>query len=75
MFIGVLWVSKQWGKIVSGQAITYPLSFTVFCHPVLSVEYASDNISAAYWAIKTTSLSGFTRALGNLNGHYIVAGK
>ena len=64
----------QWGKIVSGQAITYPLSFTIFCHPVLSVEYASDNISAAYWAIKTMSLSGFTRALSNLNGHYIVGG-
>lgn len=50
------------------------MAFPKMAHPVISIEYGSDNIAAAHWALKNVSLNGFARVLQTVSGHYIAAG-
>ena len=66
--------SKQWGAINASNNVTYPISFTKIAHPIISINYTSTNIDAAYWPIKSSTLTGFTRVLTALSGHYLAGG-
>ena len=73
-FHGVRLESKQWGAINASNNVTYPISFTKIAHPIISINYTSTNIDAAYWPIKSSTLTGFTRVLTALSGHYLAGG-
>lgn len=73
-YIAVCKVQEQWGAINASNNVTYPISFTKIAHPIISINYTSTNIDAAYWPIKSSTLTGFTRVLTALSGHYLAGG-
>lgn len=57
MFIGVLWVSKQWGAFANGSN-RYPVTFSRFAAMAAAGERTENTITAC-------SVTGFTAVVGN----------
>lgn len=79
MFIGVLWVSKQWGKITgtSTVTVTFPVSFATTNYIVASgVEGNATSIYATMITNKSTnSVTIYVYDSRSFTKTYIAAGK
>jgi hypothetical protein len=76
MFIGVLWVSKQWGDVPTVTLIvSFPISFSSAAYFCTGVEYGSGGIANNTFAPNTVSKTQVEFSNSGRAKKYIVVGK
>lgn len=78
MFIGVLWVSKQWGLAVkTSKTATFPIAFSSTPYLVLAIEYSTGVVDGNTFAPKVGTITSRSTEFVNYDRdkYYFAIGK